>query len=92
MWRGANGAVVSLAALDACDASVWALFVAPEAEGQGGGRLLLAHLVAEARRADLARLTLATGPGTRAEHIYRAAGWQVAGTAPDGSVHLALTL
>ena len=92
VWRGPDGAIAGFAALDAAAGSVWALFVAPEADGQGGGRLLLAHLVGEARRAGLARLTLETSPGTRAEHIYRAAGWQVTATAPDGTLHLALTL
>ena len=57
-----DGEPAGFAALDSASATVWALFVAPEAEGQGGGRALLEHLTAEARRRGLADLRLTTEP------------------------------
>lgn len=85
-------AILGFAALDAAAASVWVLFVAPQAEGRGAGRLLLDTLVAEARRRTLPELRLTTAHGTRAERLYRAAGWSVAGREPDGTLLLRLTL
>jgi GNAT superfamily N-acetyltransferase len=90
----AEGRVVGFAALDAEGSSVWALFVAPEAEGRGVGRGLMEALVEEARRRGLSALRLETEAGSRAERFYRAAGWSRvdlpagAGTArgPEGSV------
>jgi GNAT superfamily N-acetyltransferase len=80
IWvAGEEGAIAGFAALDAEAASVWALFVAPEAEGRGAGRLLLDRLVAEARRLGLPALRLTTEAGSRAERLYRAAGWTAMG-------------
>lgn len=91
VWE-ATGEIAGFAALDAKMGSVWALFVDPDAEGRGIGRALLDRLVEEAKRLNLATLTLTTAPGTRAGRIYRAAGWREAGEAPDGDIHLTLTL
>lgn len=87
----AEGRIAGFAALDAADASVWALFVAPEAEGQGHGRRLLAHLTAEAHRLGLAELSLSTDPGSRAERLYRRGGWTEAGR-DGGAVRMRLRL
>jgi GNAT superfamily N-acetyltransferase len=84
------GAVLGFAALDAGAASVWALFVDPEAEGRGIGRLLLERLVAEARALNLPALCLSTEEGSRAERVYRAAGWTEAGRDPDGTLRMGL--
>jgi GNAT superfamily N-acetyltransferase len=81
LWlaEDAAGTPIAFAALDADGDSVWALFVAPEAERRGLGRLLLARLVEEARLLALPALTLETEAGSRAESLYRAAGWTVVG-------------
>ena len=76
------GAVQAFAALDASAASVWALFVAPQAEGRGLGRRLLDRLLGEARARGLAALSLDTEAGTRAEAFYLARGFTIA--ARDG--------
>lgn len=88
----AKGEVAGFAALDPVAASVWALFVAPGWEGLGGGRALLERLVGEARRLGLAELRLATEPGSRAEHVYRAAGWEAAGEDRKGDRLMRLRL
>ncbi|HTU11718.1 MAG TPA: GNAT family N-acetyltransferase [Allosphingosinicella sp.] len=85
VWEEA-GAILGFAALDARTASVWALFVDPDAEDRGIGRLLLARLVEEGGRRGLAALTLNTAEGTRAAAFYRAAGWQALGL--DGGERL----
>ena len=84
------GAVLGFAALDAATATVWALSVAREAQGRGAGRLLLDRLVAEARRIGLPALRLETEAGSRAERLYRAAGWTVAGRHGNGTLRMRL--
>lgn len=71
--------LAGFAILDLAAASVWALFVAPEAEGKGIGRALLARLVEGAAGHGLDRLSLSTAPGTRAERFYTQAGWTKTG-------------
>ena len=90
-WE-ADGAVSGFAALDADAASVWALFVLPDAQGRGGGRALLERLLGEARRRGLAEIRLTTEAGSRAELFYRAAGWEAAGREAEGELHLRLRL
>ena len=60
------------------------MFVAPQAIGQGVGRLLFAHTVALAREVGFARLTLDADPN--AEPFYRAMGAVRAGSSPSGSI------
>ena len=80
--RGLAGfAIVDLAA-----AIVWALFVAPQAQGEGVGRALHARLLESAMAAGLERLRLTTAPGTRAERFYAEAGWTGTGTTRTGEL------
>ena len=54
------------------------VYVDPEAQGQGIGRRLLEHLIAEARRRGYARLSLETGSGPAFEpalELYRKYGF-----------------
>jgi GNAT superfamily N-acetyltransferase len=87
-----DGTIQGFAALDAEAASVWALFVGPEAEGNGLGRALLDRLILEARQRGLPTLTLETAAGTRAEHVYLQAGWQLISRDPNDTLHLRLSL
>ncbi len=68
------------------EATLWALFVHPDAEGRGAGSALLACATDAFWRAGHRRLTLTTAPGTRAEQVYRAAGWTDAGRTPGGEI------
>ena len=81
-----EGRLAGFAILDPAQASVWALFVAPESEGMGIGRALHARLLEGAARHGLTRLSLETEPGTRAERFYTEAGWTRTGTTPTGEL------
>ena len=87
-----NAAIAGFAALDRSAGSVWALFVAPEAEGLGIGRSLLDRLMQSARAHGLHGLWLSTAPGTRAEHFYTRAGWQMAGLTDLGEIRFEKSL
>jgi GNAT superfamily N-acetyltransferase len=78
--------LAGFAILDLAGGSVWALFVAPEAEGKGVGRALHARLLEAAAGHGLGRLVLSTAPGTRAERFYTEAGWSRTGLTKDGEV------
>lgn len=87
-----DGEPDGFAALDSEAATLWALFVAPGAERSGGARALLARLVAEARRRGLTELRLTTQAGSRAERVYRAAGWRTSGEEEAGGIVMRLGL
>jgi GNAT superfamily N-acetyltransferase len=74
------------AILDVEGCSVWALFVAPEAEGRGIGRALHARMIEGAMAHGLGRLSLNTAPGTRAERFYTEAGWIKTGRTGTGEL------
>jgi GNAT superfamily N-acetyltransferase len=78
--------LAGFAVLDVAGRSVWALFVAPEAEGRGMGRALHDRMIAAAEGHGLRRIFLNTAPGTRAERFYSEAGWIRTGMTKDGEL------
>lgn len=78
--------LAGFAILDVAGGSVWALFVAPEAQGKGIGRALHDRLIEGAIGHGLDRLCLSTAPRTRAERFYTQAGWSRTGLTNDGEV------
>lgn len=65
-------------------AKVVAMYVAPEAAGQGAGRALLAALLEHARGTGLQSLVLTVTDGNeRAVRLYEAAGFRSFGVEPD---------
>jgi GNAT superfamily N-acetyltransferase len=76
--------VLGFGAIDACNATVWALFVDPQAEGCGIGRALHHQMINWAHEHGIGRLSLSTGKGTRAVEFYKRAGWTEVGTTADG--------
>lgn len=78
--------LAGFAILDVAGARVWALFVAPEAEGSGIGLALHARLIEGAIGHGLRRLALSTAPRTRAEHFYTEAGWTRTGVTRTGEL------
>ncbi|MBP7407728.1 MAG: GNAT family N-acetyltransferase [Flavobacteriales bacterium] len=84
-----DGTTIGFAMVDVEKRNLWALFVTPEHEFKGVGRLLHATMLAwYFERAPVLRLT--TGPNTRAEAFYRKAGYKETGTTPSGEVILEL--
>jgi GNAT superfamily N-acetyltransferase len=76
--------VLAFAFGDARDGNVWALFVDPDHEGRGFGRMLHDAMVDWLWSQGLTRLWLSTDPDTRAERFYRRAGWTDCGLLPGG--------
>ncbi|MYM39309.1 GNAT family N-acetyltransferase [Pseudoduganella sp. CY13W] len=71
-----DGEIAGFSYADQADASIWALFIAPEHEGKGLGRALLQLATDWLFAQGHACLRLSTGAGTRAERFYAAQGWQ----------------
>jgi GNAT superfamily N-acetyltransferase len=70
--------------------SVWALFVHPDHEGRGYGKVLHSTMVNWLWSLGHTCLWLTTDPGSRAERFYIAQGWQPRGTVPGGELRLEL--
>jgi GNAT superfamily N-acetyltransferase len=87
-----DAGVAGFAAIDAAAAKVWALFVAPEAEGAGVGRALHDHMLEWAGQQGIESLSLSTEDGSRAVQFYTRAGWKRVCTTADGEVHFVRTM
>ena len=70
--------------------NVWALFVDPDHEGRGYGKLLHATLVSWLRALGQKPIWLTTAPGTRAERFYISRGWQPRGMVEGGDIRFEL--
>lgn len=78
-----DGAIAGFVMVDVEKRNLWALFVAPEHEFKGVGRMLHEAMLAwYFGRADMLRLS--TAPDTRAEAFYRNAGYLFVGNTSDG--------
>lgn len=84
--------VVGFAALNASAKSVWALFIDPDAEGNGIGRGLHLRMLTWAQEQGLDRISLSTDRRTRAAQFYKRAGWTEAGTTSDGEAIFEIAL
>ena len=78
--------IFGFAAADPLSGNVWAMFVAPEAEGNGIGRALHEAVLEWASCLGIERINLTTAAETRAEHFYRKMGWRMTGHHEDGQV------
>jgi GNAT superfamily N-acetyltransferase len=85
-----KGEVIGFAVGDARDGNIWALFVHPEHERQGYGRLLHDAMVSWLWSRGLERLWLTTDANTRAQSFYEAAGWRRAGETSQGAIRFEL--
>jgi GNAT superfamily N-acetyltransferase len=81
-----DGCITGFAVVDLEAASLWALFVDPAYERRGIGRQLHDAAVEWLFAAGVARITLTTEPGTRAEHFYQSAGWECMAPAEKGEM------
>jgi GNAT superfamily N-acetyltransferase len=73
-------------AADPRSGNIYALFVEEAYEGRGIGLALLERATEVLIEAGCPRMWLTTAPGTRAEQVYRRAGWHVTGTENDNLV------
>jgi len=86
-WVAEMGArIAGFAALDAHNATIWALFVDPSAEGTGIGRALHGRMLEWALERGLRCLSVHTEDGSRAAHFYKRAGWKRMGITLEGEV------
>ncbi len=85
------GRIVGFAVVDLGRENVWALFVDPAYEGHGIGRRLHDAMLDWAFDSGATRLWLSTDPNTRAERFYVAAGWERAGSEPNGEVRFEMS-
>jgi GNAT superfamily N-acetyltransferase len=81
-----EGEVVAFAIANASNANIWALFVHPDHERRGHGRLLHDTMIEWLWGKGLDRLWLTTEPGTRAQRFYESAGWQLMGSTDRGEL------
>ena len=82
------GEIQGFGIADPSSRSIWALFVAPDCQGQGIGRQLLLQVTDYLRAQSSAPMHLSTEPGTRALRMYLAAGWVKRGVLENGEVWL----
>ncbi|WP_417346813.1 GNAT family N-acetyltransferase [Ferrimonas sp.] len=81
--------IVGFAIADAIDASIWALFLLPEWEGQGLGRRLLQAACDWLFAQGVKEIRLSTDSHTRAHGFYRHLGWREIGAKSNGEIRLA---
>lgn len=85
-----EGRVVGFSMADREESMIWALFLLPEWEGQGLGRVLLERAVEWLWGEGCERIWLTTGPGSRAEGFYAHLGWTPTGVTDKGEVRFEL--
>lgn len=78
-----EGRVVGFAIADLAGQNIWALFVHPEFDRQGIGRVLHDVMLAWYFSQTSETVWLGTAPHTRAERFYRKAGWKEEGLHGD---------
>ena len=86
VWEDEGGVRGFASGHPSASAEVWALFVDPAFEGRGAGSALLAQITDVLWTLGHRELRLSTQPGSRAERVYRAAGWTAVGHAPNGDL------
>lgn len=86
-----GGEVVAFAIGNAVNGNIWALFVHPDHEQRGYGRLLHDTMIEWLWSEGLQRLWLTTEPGTRAQRFYEAAGWLRTGLTDTGELRFERT-
>jgi GNAT superfamily N-acetyltransferase len=85
-----EGQVVGFSMADREQSMIWALFLLPEWERQGLGRVLLERAVEWLWREGCQSIWLTTEPGSRAEGFYAHLGWRQAGISDKGEVRFEL--
>jgi GNAT superfamily N-acetyltransferase len=91
-WVGeVEGRIVGFAIADLSRTNVYALFIEPEFERRGIGRLLHDTMMDWFFSKEVSSVWLSTDPNTRAEVFYRKAGWIATGAESNGEIRFAMT-
>ena len=85
-----GGAIVGFAVGNAATGNIWALFVHPDHERRGYGRLLHTAMVEWLWEQGLDTLWLTTATGTRAQRFYEESGWRPTGETSSGELRFEL--
>jgi GNAT superfamily N-acetyltransferase len=83
--------VVGFAIADLSGTNVYALFIEPEFERQGIGRILHDTMMDWFFSQKVNSVWLSTDPGTRAEDFYRKAGWTATGEEANGEIRFEMS-
>jgi GNAT superfamily N-acetyltransferase len=83
--------IVGFAIADLRDHNIWALFLHPEYERKGIGKLLHDTMLGWYFSQTKETVWLSTAPGTRAERFYKLAGWTETGIYGKGEVKFEMT-
>ena len=86
-----DGRIVGFSIGDRLEANVYALFVEPEYEGRGIGRLLHDTMMQWFFENEVSRVWLSTDPLTRADRFYRRAGWVEVGKESNGEIRFEMS-
>lgn len=86
-----GGRILGFAIVDLQAYNTWALFVDPDYDQQGIGRMLHDAMLDWYFGQTSHAAWLGTAPGTRAERFYRRAGWEEVGTHGKGEVKFEMT-
>jgi GNAT superfamily N-acetyltransferase len=78
--------VVGFSIADLKENNIWALFVHPDNEGKGIGKILHDRMLDWYFEQTKEKVWLGTSPGTRAEKFYRMQGWKEVGVHGKGEV------
>ncbi|OLY92791.1 Acetyltransferase (GNAT) family protein [Cnuella takakiae] len=87
-----GGKVSGFAIVDLVANNVWALFVHPDLEKQGAGRLLHDTMLDWYFSQTAKDIWLSTAPKTRAEIFYRKSGWAEKGVHGSGEIKFEMTV
>jgi len=86
-----SGVILGFSVANAGERNIWALFVEPGFEGRGIGRQLLDQAVQWLWSLSPCTIWLTTDHDTRAESVYRAAGWKDMARLENGEIRFELT-
>lgn len=86
-----EGRIVGFGIADLTGRSIWALFLRPDYEKKGIGKVLHDRMLDWYFTQTNETVWLSTAPGTRAEGFYRSQGWQEAGTYGKGELKFVFT-
>ncbi len=83
-----DGVDAGISIADSAEGNIFAMFVLPDYEGHGLGRILLREAEAFLRDSGVAEAWLEAGaaPGIRAHGFYTHLGWRQDGLMPDGQL------